>query len=620
MHRYHRYLLSILLCFVSLAFSDTGWYPPDLGSPVYSGQLNELGWTLSKDYAQHPTIRMVEENVDIYLHKKEATVFCEFLFKNDGDATNVGMFYPLTSFKSAIVADFEVYKKDKNGQLITILYNVKKLEEDGLGVVALWDMNFNANDEERVVCKYSAFYGSSYEYEHIPRWQMEKHDIWEIPGLISEFGQEYSGLHPRFCAYILSTGATWMGSIGKGRIAFHTTDEVCWEDLIDYEGVFYANRFKDWYIDPNKMNLLDNNKIKFKIEGDALIIEFENLEPYFGDEEKGLKWLEELLITFYYENLSIDNISASSNLSSDKSGSYNVLNLGNQLTGFSVWAEGAKGDGVGEWIKGRLLPSEPVEHYKLPITIKGMHLYGGYHSNENDFSTELFDKNGAPSGVTIDLFKNTKKVFTKSFDLEKIRENSPDSQNIGNVYLDFGMPVECDEFKLMIDRVRSGSKYQDTCLSGIVPIVYDPRTHHKASSVFIETINDIARYHPIKIDDGRKDTCWAEGSPGNGIGEWIEFSWEKPRDISGFTIIPGFAKDENVWNANSRPKTVELVFYNGDGEILREEFNIDDSMKTQKFFLKNGTIKNVKKVVLNIKAVYTGTKYNDLCISELNFL
>jgi hypothetical protein len=287
------------------------------------------------------------------------------------------------------------------------------------------------------------------------------------------------------------------------------------------------------------------------------------------------------------------------------------------LGGFHAWSEGVAGDGVGEWIEFDILPSKLAEVHGKPYAIKGVRFYGGFHSNLDDFSTDLFEKNGAPSAVTVAVYDDGSRVLERRFDLVELSKTQEDSPNIGSVYLPFGEPIECDEMKITIDHVRPGTEWSDTCISGVVPVVHDPRTHHNASSSLVESPGDICRFHPIKIDDGDPATCWVEGVLGPGVGEWVEMSWEIPRDVSGFTILPGFARDEGTWQANGRPAEVKVELYRQDECVYEESFALEDVMTERTFDFALGTFEGVDRCRFFIEGVYRGDKYDDTCISEI---
>jgi hypothetical protein len=76
----------------------------------------------------------------------------------------------------------------------------------------------------------------------------------------------------------------------------------------------------------------------------------------------------------------------------------------------------------------------------------------------------------------------------------------------------------------------------------------------------------------------------------------------------GFDI--GFDRDERIFAANNRVRRAKLVFL--DGSTLDAEFL--DQRGVQYLSLAGVT---TTKLTIVIDAVYTGTKYDDTCIAEV---
>ena len=123
-----------------------------------------------------------------------------------------------------------------------------------------------------------------------------------------------------------------------------------------------------------------------------------------------------------------------------------------------------------------------------------------------------------------------------------------------------------------------------------------------------------ANYHPSNVDDEDPTTAWVEGASGHGLGEWIqvEFSGEATEmPISKIGLISGYAKGDR-FKQNNRVKKALLVFSNGK----RITLDLKDTPQMQYF-----TFEPVltEKVRLIIESVYPGTKWDDTCISEIEF-
>lgn len=154
-------------------------------------------------------------------------------------------------------------------------------------------------------------------------------------------------------------------------------------------------------------------------------------------------------------------------------------------------------------------------------------------------------------------------------------------------------------------------------MSEVIPVPYDNRTHHRASTTLIETPADLARYHAAKVSDGKAGSCWAEGAAGAGTGEWLEMAWEKPRALSGVEVLPGFAGDAVTWKANSPPAAIRLEFYRGGEKAGEQILTLADEMTSQRFPLTAGASDGVTRLRLTVEKVTVGDKYEDTCISEV---
>jgi hypothetical protein len=277
------------------------------------------------------------------------------------------------------------------------------------------------------------------------------------------------------------------------------------------------------------------------------------------------------------------------------------------------------GDGVGEWVRMRVQPGDEIAGVPDPMTLGGVHLYGGYHSASPDYSTDLFYRNGAPSAVTVAAFLSGKEVFRRAYDLAEFSAADPASPNIGSVYLPFGGRVKCEELTVTIDAVRAGTEWDDTCISGVVPVAFDDRLHYGASSVLVEKPYALCRYHAVKAGDGRADTCWAEGASGNGVGEWLEISFPQSRGVGGLEVVSGFAGSEETRRANGRPAELRVELYREGAKVSEEILTLEDTADRQEFFLKAGTLDGITAARITVSAVYAGEKYDDTCISEIEF-
>ncbi len=126
-----------------------------------------------------------------------------------------------------------------------------------------------------------------------------------------------------------------------------------------------------------------------------------------------------------------------------------------------------------------------------------------------------------------------------------------------------------------------------------------------------------------------RDTTWAEGVVGDGIGEYLEIQQldEKYEEatIDGklyfgeMCIVTGCARNETVWSRNNRAKTLNFYF---EGELVAV-LELEDTMLPQYIDLSeldlhvlNGEMANFRYEILD---VYDGEWYDVTCITGVDF-
>lgn len=135
------------------------------------------------------------------------------------------------------------------------------------------------------------------------------------------------------------------------------------------------------------------------------------------------------------------------------------------------------------------------------------------------------------------------------------------------------------------------------------------------------------------ISDLNLETAWV---PTKSKNESIEFSFDARSDIAGFVILGGYYKNEQTYVENNRIKNikVELKQKGKDWQEVYIEKPIPDfdyqtiyfndlfshpNAYVVDFYDVIDTELDIEKVRITIEDVYTGTKYDDTCISEILF-
>jgi len=156
--------------------------------------------------------------------------------------------------------------------------------------------------------------------------------------------------------------------------------------------------------------------------------------------------------------------------------------------------------------------------------------------------------------------------------------------------------------------------------------------------------SDYGKYGSVNLGDNNPETCWAEGSEGNGAGEYI---WMIiPKNTSQLNFRNGFQKSETTFMGNNRVKEITVYLYplhQPQGYVTETHtgFFIGEPLYSQTVFLDDisgmqelnldinwneinskliyNEVFEEERFVLKIEitAVYKGNKWDDTCISDI---
>ncbi len=143
----------------------------------------------------------------------------------------------------------------------------------------------------------------------------------------------------------------------------------------------------------------------------------------------------------------------------------------------------------------------------------------------------------------------------------------------------------------------------------------------KASSTLADQGN--VNYSASNLTVENRNSVWAEGEEGNGIGESIFVkqlytgTGDMEFTISEICIVNGYAQNETKWKENGRVKRLNLYY---EDEYMGEIF-LEDTMNPQyidvtpvQMKVGNGFEANFR---FEIAEVYEGTKYEDTCLTGI---
>jgi hypothetical protein len=290
------------------------------------------------------------------------------------------------------------------------------------------------------------------------------------------------------------------------------------------------------------------------------------------------------------KTLAVEKATASSTYPGSDGVSYEAKNVNDGKVS-TVWTEGADGAGMGE---------------SISIALKGgaQEVTGFTIWNGNWYTQDFFDRHNRIKEVLVEFSDGTteRHGLEDGFKPQTIR---------------FEKPHKTEYVTLKIKGKYGGNTFDDTCISEVklfddAPEPAIPVAAHKASSTYPED-ND-GNYEPVNMHDGILDSMWCEGSKdGDGTGEWIEFDFGGRKQISKLQLNNGNAHSFGMFMKANSATSATLTFDGG----ATEKITIKPSMMSQTISFPAHTTAKVK---LTIDAVRKGKEFNDLCLSEANFM
>lgn len=113
--------------------------------------------------------------------------------------------------------------------------------------------------------------------------------------------------------------------------------------------------------------------------------------------------------------------------------------------------------------------------------------------------------------------------------------------------------------------------------------------------------------------DGNIQSCWSEGAPEWGLGEFITIYFDGTYKVSGMNIWTGHQKSLELFRQNGRPVAVRVIGSDGSNE----QYYLEDRFGMQRVIFRYPI--NVQSVRITVEGISPGSKYKDTCIAEVNF-
>ncbi len=145
-----------------------------------------------------------------------------------------------------------------------------------------------------------------------------------------------------------------------------------------------------------------------------------------------------------------------------------------------------------------------------------------------------------------------------------------------------------------------------------------------ATSYLVTKSQDGQTYEPDHLIDDLYDTAWIEGKNDLGIGESVTLRFDRIENITRLLIYNGFLNSKYRYGINGKVTKLQVEFDDGTSKTISVEtmtvpedkvpFSKDEMHPTELILDHPITASEVKLTILDAVA---GTKYDDVCISEI---
>lgn len=123
-------------------------------------------------------------------------------------------------------------------------------------------------------------------------------------------------------------------------------------------------------------------------------------------------------------------------------------------------------------------------------------------------------------------------------------------------------------------------------------------------------------YGPENLSDNDLTTAWNEGAPGDGVGEWVSFTFSAPVHLIRIDIANGYQRDQRRFLGNGRVDALRIEYSTG----AVQEVRLHDDMGYQEIQPVVGSNDEVTSVRLTILSVHPGQSWQDAALSEVRFI
>lgn len=149
-----------------------------------------------------------------------------------------------------------------------------------------------------------------------------------------------------------------------------------------------------------------------------------------------------------------------------------------------------------------------------------------------------------------------------------------------------------------------------------VPSLSDVEDYKVSASSVLQDKSKVGfNYAPEMAFDRDFSTSWCASDGKNGAE--ITMNFTDYVKVGQMGIVPGFARDSEIYNQNKRVKKLKVQFQDEKGDFQDfVVYDLPDQYGMQFFDFEDAETKGIKFI---IEDVYPGSKYEDLCIAEIDF-
>jgi F5/8 type C domain len=256
----------------------------------------------------------------------------------------------------------------------------------------------------------------------------------------------------------------------------------------------------------------------------------------------------------------------------------------------TAWFEGDAGSGVGSWIEVDLGGAHNVTR----IVMLAGDWSGGWAKANRPKEFEVKFADGSTTSWTL----------ADEYKAQELK--LPAAKSTGTI-------------RFKINQIFSGSAFPDTAISEILvfddaPDPFATVTGVTASSEFPQDAD--GNYFATQSADNVRDTYWCEGNKtGDGVGEWLEYTFAAPTKITAVQACSGMCTTSDLLSKGNAPSKVTLQFSDGTTQQLALKSALPIPSKVA--LTAPVTTTSVK---LRIDEIRKGSDYDDACLSEITFL